>query len=222
MNLLIKFPTRGRKHKFLHTLRKYVTLANDINDIKFLISVDIDDVEMYSEETVSIIHQNPNCEILVSENKTKVEAVNFGINSLNYGWDILLLASDDMIPQKKGYDDIIRENMSKYYPDTDGVLWFNDGFKGNNLNTLSIMGKKYYDRFKHIYYPKYKSVWCDNEFMDVANILKKQTYIDDVIIRHEHPDYGLAARDEVHSKNFQNENHDKSLYLSRKQINFEL
>jgi hypothetical protein len=222
MKLLIKFPTKGRKNKFLNTLRKYVTLANNIEDIKFLISVDIDDVGMYSSETVEIIHQNPNCEILVSDNVSKVDAINRGINEFEYKWDILLLASDDMIPQKKGYDDVIRDNMSKFYPDTDGVLWFNDGFKGNNLNTLSIMGKKYYDRFKHIYYPKYKSVWCDNEFMDVANILKKQTYIDDVIIRHEHPDYGLAARDEVHSKNFQNENHDKSLYLSRKQINFGL
>ena len=222
MNLLIKFPTRGRKNKFLNTLRKYVTLANNIENIKFLISVDIDDVDMYSSETVEIIHQNPNCEILVSDNISKVEAINRGINEFEYKWDILLLASDDMIPQKKGYDDVIRDNMSKFYPDTDGVLWFNDGFKGNKLNTLSIMGKKYYDRFNYIYYPKYKSVWCDNEFMDVANILNKQTYIDDIIIRHEHPDYGLANRDEIHTKNLQNENHDKSLYLKRRSTNFSL
>jgi len=222
MNLLIKFPTRGRKNKFLNTLRKYVTLANNIENIKFLISVDIDDVDMYSSETVEIIHQNPNCEILVSDNISKVEAINRGINEFEYKWDILLLASDDMIPQKKGYDDVIRDNMSKFYPDTDGVLWFNDGFKGNKLNTLSIMGKKYYDRFNYIYYTKYKSVWCDNEFMDVANILNKQTYIDDIIIRHEHPDYGLANRDEIHTKNLQNENHDKSLYLKRRSTNFSL
>ena len=222
MNLLIKFPTRGRKNKFLNTLRKYVTLANNIENIKFLISVDIDDVDMYSSETVEIIHQNPNCEILVSDNISKVEAINRGINEFEYKWDILLLASDDMIPQKMGYDDVIRDNMSKFYPDTDGVLWFNDGFKGNKLNTLSIMGKKYYDRFNYIYYTKYKSVWCDNEFMDVANILNKQTYIDDIIIRHEHPDYGLANRDEIHTKNLQNENHDKSLYLKRRSTNFSL
>ena len=26
-----------------------------------------------------------------------------------------------------------------HYPDTDGVLWFNDGYKGNKLNTLCIL-----------------------------------------------------------------------------------
>lgn len=222
MNILVKFPTRGRKNKFLSTLRKYVTFANDVDKMLFLVSVDIDDVEMYSGDVVEIIKQNPNCEILISENKTKVEAINVGIDSLEYEWDILLLASDDMIPIVKGYDNIIRNKMSEFYPDTDGILWFNDGFKGKNLNTLSIMGKKYYDRFGYIYHPKYKSVWCDNEFMDVGNLLGKQTYIDDVIIRHEHPDYGLSVRDDIHTKNFQNETYDKNLYLSRKEINFGL
>jgi hypothetical protein len=40
--------------------------------------------------------------------------------------------------------------MTKLYPDTDGVLWFNEGYLGMQNNTLSIMGKKYYDRFRFI------------------------------------------------------------------------
>jgi hypothetical protein len=87
--------------------------------------------------------------------------------------------------------------MTEHYPDTDGVLWFNDGYQGNRLNTLCILGKKYYDRFNYIYHPDYISVWCDNEFMDVANLLGKQIYFDDIIIRHEHPDWGFGSRDYV-------------------------
>ena len=75
---------------------------------------------------------------------------------------IVLLASDDMIPMEKGFDNIIIDKMKNYYPDTDGVLWFNDGYQGDKLNTLCILGKKYYDRFGYIYNPEYISVLSDN------------------------------------------------------------
>jgi hypothetical protein len=110
--------------------------------------------------------------------------------------------------------------MKENFPDTDGVLWFNDGNQKNNLNTLCIIGKKYYERFNYIYFPEYKSTWCDNEFMDVANILEKQKYFNDVIIKHEHPDWGFGGRDEIHKGNLENEPHDKSLYIYRKKYNF--
>lgn len=134
----------------------------------------------------------------------------------------MLLASDDMIPIIPKFDRIIKEKMYNLYPDTDGVLWFNDGYQNNKLNTLCIIGKKYYDRFSYIYYPKYKSVWCDNEFMDVANLLGKQTYIDEVIIRHEHPDWGFGNRDQIHINNIIDGDWDMKLYLNRKNINFNL
>jgi hypothetical protein len=110
--------------------------------------------------------------------------------------------------------------MKEHYPDTDGVLWFNDGHQGNNLNTLCILGKKYYERFNYIYHPEYKSVWSDNEFMLVGNILKKQTYFDEVIIEHEHPDWGYGNRDVIHRINSQNESHDRNLFTTRKNNNF--
>jgi hypothetical protein len=102
------------------------------------------------------------------------------------------------------------------------VLWFNDGYQGDKLNTLCILGKKYYDRFGYIYHPEYKSVWCDNEFMDIANILEKQTYFSYVIIRHEHPDWGFGDNDEIHSANIRNGSHDSNLYNIRKTNNFGL
>jgi hypothetical protein len=115
-------------------------------------------------------------------------------------FDIVLLASDDMIPQVQGYDSIIRINMKKYYPNTDGILWFFDGYR-RDLNTLCILGKKYYDRFNYIYNPEYKSFWCDNEFMLVGNKLGKQKFIDLCIIKNIHPDITGQAYDETYHKN---------------------
>jgi len=219
MKLVIKFPTRGRSNKFLNVLRKYVEFLDD-KTTEIIVSCDNDDEDMNQPHVKEVLDTYNNVKVYYGDNKTKIEAVNANVENIDF--DILLLASDDMIPVKKGYDSIIKNNMKKYYPDTDGILWFNDGYQGKKLNTLSILGKKYYDRFKYIYNPNYISVWCDNEFMTVGDILGKQTYFDDVIIQHQHPDWGYGVRDQIHSLNMKNERHDRELYNKRKMINFDI
>lgn len=220
MKLLIKFPTRSRTHKFLNVLKKYKDYSTDDNTF-FLITMDSDDKEMNSDFVRDILDSYKNLKYVYGDSPSKVAAINRDIELIE-DWDILLLASDDMVPQKKGYDSIIIEKMKEFYPDTDGVLFFNDGFKGQELNTLSILGKKYYERFGYVYYPEYRSVWADNEFMNVADLLGKQTYFDEVIIKHEHPDWGYGKRDIIHTENFSNESHDRILYDKRKFLNFEI
>ena len=222
MKLLIKFPTRGRKDKFFSTLNIYHNNCEDIDNTEFLISIDSDDTEMNLEDVVNRISSYKNTKVVVGNSLSKIDAVNRDLNEFENKWDILLLASDDMIPQVKGYDTIIRDNMSFNYPDTDGILWFNDGFQGNRLNTLCILGKKYYERFNYIYHPDYKSCWSDNEFMVVGNLLKKQSYIDQVIIKHEHPDWGYGKNDFVHQKNVSDFNYDLNVYKTRESNNFYL
>lgn len=219
MKLLIKFPTKNRKDKFLNVLYQYINLSVDKNNLKFLITIDNDDVTMNNSETLSILDTIPNLIYTVNESKSKIDAVNRDMDIID-DWDIVLLASDDMIPQIIGYDEIIRKNMETYYPDTDGVLFFNDGFQGDRLNTLSIMGRKYYNRFNYIYHPDYKSQYSDNEFMEVANILGKQTYFENVIIKHEHPDWGYGQNDNTHLENMRNLNHDYLIYINRKNNNY--
>jgi hypothetical protein len=221
MRILVKFPTRNRKNKFFNCLRKYQSFASDIENLTFLISIDEDDTEMNNSDVFDILSSFKNIKIVVGKSESKIHAVNRDIELCD-GWDIILLASDDMIPQIKGYDKIIIEKMEEFYPNTDGVLWFNDGFQKDKLNTLCILGKKYYERFNYIYYPEYKSTWCDNEFMSVANILGKQTYFDEVIIKHEHPDWGYGINDDIHNANHKNLNFDRNLYNKRKLINFNL
>jgi hypothetical protein len=219
MKLLIKFPTRNRVKKFLNVLETYLENLED-SSTEFIVSCDLDDITMNQGYVIETINKYPNVKLFYSNNKTKIQAINANLSDVDF--DILLLASDDMIPIVKGFDTIIKKKMLEHYPDTDGVLWFNDGYQGNRLNTLCILGKKYYDRFGYIYYPEYHSVWSDNEFMDVANLLGKQTYFEDVIIQHQHPDYGFGNRDTIHALNNNNGSHDGKLYYRRKQINFGL
>jgi hypothetical protein len=177
---------------------------------------------MNNEEVVNRINSYKNIKVVIGNSLSKIDAVNRDLNGFEKEWDILLLASDDMIPQVKGYDKIIKDNMLFNYPDTDGILWFNDGFQGNRLNTLCILGKKYYKRFNYIYNPEYRSCWSDNEFMVVGNLLKRQSYIDQVIIKHEHPDWGYGKNDFVHQKNVSDFNYDYNIYKIRESNNFGL
>jgi hypothetical protein len=214
MKILIKYPTKFRIQKCLKQLQEYVRLANNMNNINFVVSIDDDDVESIKQIN-SILQIHKNIKVFVEKSINKVHAINRNIPDPNT-FDILLLMSDDMIPIVKGYDDYIRFKMKKIYPDTDGVLFMNDGYCGPKLNTLCILGSKYYQRFNYIYFPEYKSLWCDNEFMNVAFELNKQTYLNDVIIKHEHPVNNNSVKiDELYLSNDRYYNEDNKLYDSR-------
>jgi len=152
---------------------------------RIIISIDEDDATMTDDIIARAKSFHENIKVIRGKSSGKVSAINRDMPDPS-DFDILLLASDDMFPYVNGYDRIIRDSMQQMYPDTDGVLFFNDGYSGRRLNTLVICGSKYYSRFGYIYHPEYKSLFCDNEFMDEANRLGKQTYYDQTIIKHEH------------------------------------
>lgn len=222
MNLLIKFPTRNRPTKFLEVLDLYYKNLNNIELTEFCISIDEDDLSMNNEYVLSKLDNYKNLSVFIGNSESKIEACNSDVDDIE-DWSIVLLASDDMIPQVKGFDDIIRDNMKKYYPDTDGVLWFFDGNR-RDLNTLCILGKKYYDRFGYIYNNAYKSFYCDDEFTQVANKLKKQTFINQIIIRHEHPDMPQYRDkfDESYAINHKYYPHDAKIFQLRQKNKFGL
>ena len=220
MSILVKFPTRSRPDQFLQTFSTYITKADDPKHIRFLITLDANDDTVTPEFLQTIHNIHPHVKYVVGTSKNKIDAVNRDMDQAG-DYDILLLASDDMIPVVQGYDRIIRDAMKEHYPDRDGVLFFNDGYNGSKLNTLSIMGKPYYERFHYLYHPSYKSLYCDNEFMHVAQRLGKQTYFDQVIIRHDHPKTSVNVKhDALYQKNYSYTKADHDNYIQRKRLGF--
>lgn len=223
MKILIKFPTRGRPDKFFQVLNEYIQKAKDLSKIAFVISMDSDDSTMANlsiRNKFDEIRKKVKLFYFYGQNKSKIEAINADMDNID-GWDILLLASDDMIPVVDGYDEIIRNDMNAHFSDLDGCLWYSDGGQ-NNICTLSIMGKKYYDRFGYIYNPEYKSLWSDNEYTDVTTQLNKFYKSDQVIIEHQHPVYQKTNYDALYVRNESYFNIDREVYDRRKAINFDL
>ena len=202
--------------------------ANHPELIGVCVSADSDDTTMtrslVSDEIKSIVKSASYSSVFYGNNKSKIEAVNADMEKIEYPWDIVVLVSDDMIPQVRGYDDVIRNYMLSKFPDTDGILWFTDGTQGKNLNTLSIMGRKMYDSFGYIYHPSYKSLFSDTEFTDLCNgsLASKCLYIDYCIIRHEHPGTGFKQKqDSLYETNQKYWNEDMLTYIHRKKYNYD-
>ena len=223
MRILLKCPTRSRPKQVIETLRKYIDLANKPDLIGICLSCDTDDATMHDPNVDYHITTLPVAwvKIFFSGNNSKIEAVNADMNKIEWEWDIVILVSDDMIPKVKGYDDIIRSNMT---PDLDRIVWVNDGVQGYFLNTLSIMGRKMYESIGYIYHPSYKSLFCDNEFTDLCKgpLASKCSYIETVLIRHEHFRTGFPEKnDALYQKNQRYWSADFKNYISRKTYEYD-
>jgi len=228
MKILLKCPTRSRPAQFIRVLNQYVTLANRPDLLGICISCDQDDLTM-TETNIqysikNITHTVAWSEIYYGNSKTKIEAVNADMSSINWPWEMVIIVSDDMVPQVKGYDDVLRSHMIANFADTDGILWVNDGTQGDNLNTISIMGRKMYDSFGYLYHPEYKSLFCDTEFTDLCKgpLASKCTYLPHVLIKHEHPGTGFPQRnDALYARNNAFWYTDLITYISRKNYEYD-
>lgn len=218
MKILYKYPTRQRPEKFMACLETYYQMMSG-GDYEFIVTLDADDVSMQTPEMKDYLSRQKNLSVFTGDNRTKIQAMNADIDKCK-SWDLLILVQDDMIPQVRHFDDIIRQYMLREYPDTDGVLWFFDGYN-RRLNTSCIIGRKYYERFGYIYHPSYVTAYCDNEFTEIAASLNRQTFIDSTIIRHLHPVNDRSASwDALYEKNHAPLALDKENYVRRKARGF--
>jgi hypothetical protein len=163
--------------------------------------MDEDDLTMNNPEMqqwISTRAQNAQIECFYGHSKTKIEACNANLEGVD--GDVLLLASDDMMPVQMGYDDIIFSAFQNTFPDFDGAIKFWDGLrpKEDPLMTLTVMGFPLYKQFGYIYNPEYKSIYCDNEQTQVCATLNKLRRCDLCIIQHQ---WTNEPFDTLHARN---------------------
>lgn len=221
VKLLIQFPTRERPEKFriaYNAARKLLTnpepgVLSGPNNVVWIFPVDSDDAG------VPWYWLNQYGEGVPGTRVSKIEACNRGLPG-DQPWDIVVLMSDDMICQVKGWDEIIREDMAREFPDTDGCLWYPDGHQ-QRLCTLAVMGRRYFENNgRYIYHPSYKSLWADNEQHEVAESQGKLYHSDKVLFKHLHPGWGAAKVDPLYKLNESFDAVDKANFHARKAQGF--
>jgi glycosyltransferase involved in cell wall biosynthesis len=220
LRLLVRMPTRNRPEQAVWVLEKYRRMAG--TSIQIEVVVDEDDQTMQRAEVLQRLAAL-DCTITVGKHRSKVEACNGGRVS---EWDILMLASDDMVPLQDGYARRVIEEMGKKWPHLDGALCFNDGHQrpdgsGVPLCTLPIFGRRLYEQFGYVYDPAYKSLFVDREQTDLLCEMNRIIYVDEQLIEHRHHIWGRADKDELYVRNDLLENEDRITYEKRKKTNRE-
>lgn len=221
--ILFKYTSRSRPENFLRGLLSIIDNTNHLNHIAILVSLDKDDTRLNDYYTVIEPHYGK-CfiKVITGTSTNKINAINRDLNEYKGDWDILVNMSDDMVFTVKGFDDVIREQFAIHFPNGDGFLHLSDGFQGQNISTMSIMDKAYYNRDRYIYHPSYQSLWCDKEATEVAIIRGCYHYGGDdlLIFKHLHPAWGVAPMDEQYIRTEAFNSTDKQIYLNRKANGF--
>ena len=223
--ICFKYATRERPEQFMKTLDLYTSMLSKKHDYHFVISMDTDDLTMNNDTIKTYLQtkrEHVQLEFAYGVSKNKIDAINRDM--IAPAFHILVLISDDMLPVMNDFDDIIVQNFLQYFPEYDGMLNFNDGFRKDwpAICTLTIYGYKYYQQFGYIYNPEYENVYCDNEQTEVGRLLGKIKDIDTVIIRHDWN--ALEFQDDLRYRTEQPQNYekDRQVYDKRKSRNFDL
>jgi hypothetical protein len=201
MKILYKFPSRSRPEKFFAAINNIIDLSAS-KDFEIVATLDLDDHSMMDEEVQDRLLLYPQLSAIYDKSESKVHAINRDLVEIEkLKWDILCLHSDDMRFVRDGFDDDIREAFERYAPDLDALVHFPDQNAMDRLITYPIMGRAYYNRFRYVYNPIYKSVYCDNEQHEVANLLGKYKYVPKTILKHLHAAYGDVPMDDLYRRN---------------------
>jgi hypothetical protein len=150
--------------------------------------------------------------------KSKIEAINADMDGESA--DAVVVVADDYLPIVHGYDDIIFKQFDKHFPQYDGAIKFHDGFRSDDLMTMSVLGWNLYQSLNYLYHPAYRSVYADNELTEVCILLGKLQIVDQCIIQHQ----WSVIQDSLFFRNENRDlyNQDLKTYEQRKAINFEI
>lgn len=218
MRLLVKWPSRSRAKLFERTATKYVELATRKEALHFLFTLDSDDNDLSAyKAAIAKVFDGLSYTIDIGSSRNKVHAINRGMEEAGE-WDVVYLASDDMVPVREGWDAHIIDTFKPI--DSDHLLWLNSA-EQRRIPTLMAMDRAYYERFGYLYHSDYVSLFCDNEAGEVAEALGRLIKDEEVYIRNMSPDWGGPIPvDTLYRRNNRYYGIDRRTYLARKAAGF--
>lgn len=225
MNILFKYPSRGRPDRFFDGLDSIVNNIDQKDKYCISCNLDLDDDTMRGDAFIERVDKYKNIHLSYGYSQSKIDAFNrdiFDAYTINgkFDWDILIGMSDDMRFIVYGFDQLIREGFRINAPDTDMLLHYSDQDARHAVPVLYVAGKKYYERDGYIYHPSYRSLFCDNESMEVAIMRDKYRYMGIQIVNHLNPAYGHLPRDAMFNKQQDDWGRDEANFIERRRHKF--
>lgn len=168
----------------------WMGLADDPKSIEYAISLDTSDntVEDYKRTFKDV-----DVKILIYPNRSIVDAVNNGAKWAS--GDIFVVVSDDF-ESFQGWDTAIIERLDINRAE---LLHTFDTIQ-NNVCTLPILTKKYFELFGHIYHPHYISMFADDDLTECAKLVNGYIEAFDLVFAHNHWVNGKNPKDKTYDR----------------------
>lgn len=205
----ILHPSRSRSKMALETKNNWINNADNIANIEYFLSIDVDDLQVRDYMTAFA-----DCYVSINPNKSAIEAINIVASKCT--GDLLITISDDFVSCPH-WDTLLIEALQGK---SDFIVKTKDGIQ-KTLITLPIMDRVYYNRFGYVYHPSYSHMHSDEEMTCVAHMLGKVIDLD-ISFPHNHYSVGGMVKDAINIKNDLTWEQGLNNLNSRKKINFGL
>jgi len=189
-----------RPHCIKQIVKMWRSRARNVDDLHWCIGADAGDKEV----------ENVAAELMLPcahGGNNYVQAANAACAFLSQHHDIdyLIVVSDDFIPPHSwdvALDSIIAENKNT----RSAVIHVHDGGEGR-LCTLPVVGISRYREFGFMYYPHYKSMFCDTEL--TARAMLDGVLVDGrhILFEHMHPVNKKRPTDTVDAEHASSDRH---------------
>lgn len=221
--ILFKFPSRSRPERLLSSLRSIIEMTHDKHLFHVFLCLDSDDPSrpLYELILTQLTNLSSVLTINYGVSHSKIHAINRVIPA-EISYDIIINWSDDMKATVYGFDIMIKKKFYDAFPEGDGFLHMSDQDAKEACPVLYIADKKYFERDGYIYFPGYKSLWCDNESKAVAILRERYSFCPDIVYNHLQPAYGHLPADELWHEQQSYWNQDEALFKEREKNNFYL
>ncbi len=217
MNILLKYPSRGRPEIFKSMVNHYINNLSGKHNVRFIFTFDKDDDTMNNDEIKNYLNDlDFDLTYYYGNHFNKVEAINDNLTDQDF--DILVLCADDIYVAENFDDKIVKEFVNSSHG-LDAILQVYTYRWEFALDVFCIIGKDYYDRFNYIYHPSYISEFCDNEYTSVAKSLDKTIETMNMILTHK---WESIKGDETRQRNMDRTllNKDTNNFEKRKAVKF--
>ncbi len=131
--------------------------------------------------------------------------------------DIIMYGADDMLFRRKGWDDLVRSDFSKY---TDHILLVHayDGIQGENCAAFGFLHRRWLETLGYLFPPHLAVVYQDNWLGDAARALRRKIYYDFMIVEHMHQCAGKAPMDATYAEALPKADADKAMFESTQHL----
>ena len=119
-----------------------------------------------------------------------------------------MVSNDDQVFIDHGWDTRLDREIIKF-PDKIFCIWFNDKWESQNFCTFPIISRKWIETLGYLQFPFFEHFYTDAWIWMLAKAIRRDHYIDDIIIEHRHWKTGKSKKDATYRKHLTTESKSK-------------